>query len=572
MSPLTESDLHERFDARTFDPGRRYFEEGRVFATRVQGGVLRARCEGSSDDAYEIDIKLVRDTPTEARCSCPVGEAGRCKHVVATLLTWVRHRSDFVEIESLQEALARRDRDELVALIEKIVRLHPSAEELVVAPISEGPPSITPDRARARASAVLDAFVSGASAARIAANLQRLIANAAQARAVGDPLTAGATYEAIGAEVLRRYDALSDPTGALSDVLRACAEGAARCLEGVDQPAAREAALRALFVLFEFDLFHGDAQQAEERLLHATRVEDRALVASWARAALGSVEALRRRGYGKLLARLEGESLDEQGLTSLLRDTEQHVELTRFLIARGRTAEAGNEATQLTEAELLDVAPAFEAAGAGELIEGIIAARASRSRRVELLVWWRDRHEQRVDAEGALRIGEMIFARDPTLARYRDLRARSAETGGWAELRARLIASLETSANDRLLIDVLIDDGELDQAIARVQKLPRQQGFGHGLYTPDHLSLRVAEAASNDRPDAALALFERHVEALVEQRGRHSYAEAARVLAMARDVAKRAHRDEEFRGFIESLRADNAHLRALHEELDAAGF
>ncbi|MFO0660809.1 MAG: SWIM zinc finger family protein [Polyangiaceae bacterium] len=571
MSPLTESDLHDRFDTRTFDPGRRYFEEGRVFATRLQGGVLRARCEGSTDDAYDIEIKLIHDTPGEARCTCPVGEAGRCKHVVAALLTYARHSSDFVELESLDDALARRTRDDLVSLIRKIVQVHPSAEDLIVAPISEGPPSITPDRARARASAVLDAFASGASAARIAANLQRLIANAAQARAAGDPLTAGATYEAISAEVLRRYDALSDPTGALTDVLRACADGAAKCLEGVDSPHARAAALRALFVLFEIDLFHGDSRVSEERLLHATRPDDRSLVASWARTAIASIEPVRR-SCGKLLARLEGDSLDEQGLTSLLRDTEQHVELTKFLLARGRTVEAANEATQLTESELLEVAPTFEAEGADDLIEGIIAARAARSRRVELLLWWRDKHEQRVDAAGALRIGEMIFSREPTLARYRELRARAAEQGGWAELRARLLAMLNTAAHEPLLIDVLIDDGELDAAIERVRHQPRQHGFGHGLFTPDHLSIRVAEAASESRPDVAIELYERHVEGLIEQRGRHSYAEAARVLVKAKQVAARAHNEERVTAIVSRLRSENAHLRALHEELDAAGL
>ena len=67
----------------------------------------------------------------EADCSCPVGADGYCKHTGAVLLAWRRRPEDFAEVEELDQALGRRSKEELIALVKQMLQHQPDLDVLL---------------------------------------------------------------------------------------------------------------------------------------------------------------------------------------------------------------------------------------------------------------------------------------------------------------------------------------------------------------------------------------------------------------------------------------------------------
>ncbi len=61
---------------RSYERGVKYFKDEAIFDVRRQGGLLKARCHGSSGGPYRVWAKLDRRGFAGASCSCPVGLGG----------------------------------------------------------------------------------------------------------------------------------------------------------------------------------------------------------------------------------------------------------------------------------------------------------------------------------------------------------------------------------------------------------------------------------------------------------------------------------------------------------------
>lgn len=98
-----------------------------------------ARCHGSSGGPYLVEATLASPDQPKAKnpvsyaCDCLRG--GFCKHVVALLLTWVEQPERFEVRVPIAEALVKWSREELVALIEAMVRGVTELESLLELPI-----------------------------------------------------------------------------------------------------------------------------------------------------------------------------------------------------------------------------------------------------------------------------------------------------------------------------------------------------------------------------------------------------------------------------------------------------
>lgn len=114
---LSEPDIRARFDPQSWQRGRQYVNQGAVIHRRRRGTTLLAGCQGSRPQPYRVEIMLNAGRIADAECSCPVGEGGYCKHTAAVLLTWLREPESFAAQEDLDAALARRSKEELIALI-----------------------------------------------------------------------------------------------------------------------------------------------------------------------------------------------------------------------------------------------------------------------------------------------------------------------------------------------------------------------------------------------------------------------------------------------------------------------
>ncbi|MBK8697579.1 MAG: SWIM zinc finger family protein [Deltaproteobacteria bacterium] len=117
--------------ARTLERGRRYVAWGAVYDGRRRGAVLRARCEGSGQEAWRVRVTLDPTGVRDAACDCPMGETGDCKHVAAVLLTYAREPEAFVEVPTVDEALEGVDASGLRALLGRLLLQRPELEALV---------------------------------------------------------------------------------------------------------------------------------------------------------------------------------------------------------------------------------------------------------------------------------------------------------------------------------------------------------------------------------------------------------------------------------------------------------
>jgi uncharacterized Zn finger protein len=133
---ITKSDLLQWTDEVYFQRGQKYFEREAIYEQRRQGMTIKSNCSGTQAPFYRQEVLFDRKGIKSAECSCPVGEGGHCKHVVALLLTWVNDPDSFQEVESVDVSLDKRSKPELIALIKEMLEQEPDLESLLELPLS----------------------------------------------------------------------------------------------------------------------------------------------------------------------------------------------------------------------------------------------------------------------------------------------------------------------------------------------------------------------------------------------------------------------------------------------------
>ena len=145
------------------------------------------------------------------------------------------------------------------------------------------------------------------------------------------------------------------------------------------------------------------------------------------------------------------------------------------------------------------------------------------------------------------------------------MRALSQQLGLWQELRPQLLAGWSAAKQDGLLTDIYLEEGEIDLALQSAQQGSRD--FTYGV----HRLLRVAEAASETRPHAAVDIYQRELERLIAARGRDNYRRACEHLLQVRDLYSQMSQTAEWTRYIAALCERHRRLPALAEELSKAG-
>ncbi len=112
-----------------YQRGARYAQQGRVLHPRRMGNTLKALCQGQAIEPYRVEIHLGENSIVRARCTCPVGGEGRCKHVAAVLVHWRTHPEAFRQPPPLATHLQNLPPDALVRLILRMVERYPDLAE-----------------------------------------------------------------------------------------------------------------------------------------------------------------------------------------------------------------------------------------------------------------------------------------------------------------------------------------------------------------------------------------------------------------------------------------------------------
>jgi uncharacterized Zn finger protein len=103
---LTEAHIRNLALGSSFERGQNYYRDGAVFGAVRQGMELRAQCEGSDYEPYQVSATLKESGIAETSCTCPYDYGGICKHIVALLLTYIKDPQSFRSIPPLTELQA----------------------------------------------------------------------------------------------------------------------------------------------------------------------------------------------------------------------------------------------------------------------------------------------------------------------------------------------------------------------------------------------------------------------------------------------------------------------------------
>jgi len=118
MSPMTLDQIRARATEQSFARGESYYHSGAIFDTVRRGSELEGRCEGSDYAPYHIRVVLDGAGNIDtASCTCPYDWGGDCKHIVALLLTFLHEPESFEARAPVQDTLAARSKEDLIALI-----------------------------------------------------------------------------------------------------------------------------------------------------------------------------------------------------------------------------------------------------------------------------------------------------------------------------------------------------------------------------------------------------------------------------------------------------------------------
>lgn len=90
--------------------------------------MLKAQCRGSYSNSYSVSVECKPRGIANAWCSCPAEYEGRCKHVVALLLTWLHHPKQFLVVEPVEKVFEGKSREELVTMVKDMVEKFPELE------------------------------------------------------------------------------------------------------------------------------------------------------------------------------------------------------------------------------------------------------------------------------------------------------------------------------------------------------------------------------------------------------------------------------------------------------------
>src|SRR5437763_1829498 len=104
-------------------------------------------------------------------------------------------------------------------------------------------------------------------------------------------------------------------------------------------------------------------------------------------------------------------------------------------------------------------------------------------------------------------------------------------------------------------MEIALDEGDIDTALERLKEFGRvERRMGYSYYNYSPIELDVAKAAEESRPRAALAIYQKQAESLIDIRGRENYHEASRFLVKVRDLYRKLGASDEWTSYVTELR------------------
>jgi uncharacterized Zn finger protein len=550
LLPFTETDLKVVAGPRSYDRGLDYLSQ--VKHLDFDGQEITATVYGS--DAYEVCLTVKadrgRDVALAGDCSCPFGQEGNfCKHCVATGLAALKLAKSRPAVPASHQKrdlvvswLASLSKDELVAEILGLIDSDRDLRRRLELRAAARRANVDQVRSAVQNLVETGGFIEYAGARDYARDVSRA------AEAIDALIDGGVAEEAIYLArdaldwVTEAYGSADDSSGSIGAAAHELLSAHLRaCQAAPPDPADLGEYLAELIIGDNYGLAP-DPQDYTDLLGEEGTTAIREYVAAvynarpelWnARNLMESL--LKAEGDVDALVAFYSARLDDRG--------QQHLTIACALDEAGRHddaldwAERGVRGAARPDDRLIDyVAARYTAAG---------------------------RHDD------VLELRRSVFLAERSLANYRALRQAATETGTWLVERPKALAELAKDAkirpawswNSPVLIDALLDDGDLDAAWKAADN-----GATQGQ------RIRLADASVATRPADALTVYLEAITPLTEQTGDKVYDQMARLLLSARDCHEALGTPGEFRRYLAVLRTSQKRKRNLMKILADNGL
>jgi uncharacterized Zn finger protein len=593
---LTEAQIRNLASGGVFQRGWDYYYGGAVLRLIQRGDDIFAEVQGSDYEPYQVHVTVEDGDITATSCTCPYDYGDVCKHVVATLLTYL-HQSEAIEQRPpVEELLAGLDAEQLRQIMLRLLERQPDLADLLEsyvqqfstqpAPTETGVPapskSLPPlnrEAIRRQVSAALhasdrmryeDGYGYGSQAYQLTPILNQLEPYLQAGSADVLEVLAEITEEYVDAWVYE--EGYFDEAGDFSYTLAG---------------------------YWVTALLNADLAKAERRKW-ASRIQQwqRSLADYGLDDALESARIAAEQGWDdpQIQRALRGEiergeyredDLEEDLLAARLQILERqgrNEEYLNLALAAGQLAQYAvmlvklgrvEEATEVglhslaTASEALGLAQALHEAGATDAAlrvaehglsletaagpSGMLHASgiyigeyppALGDGKVALARWLRDQASAQGQTECALDAALVAARESVTLADYQAVQSLAGER--WQALRDELLDQLRQRTSYWHLngkVDIFLSEELFDDAIAVIEA-------NEGAY---ELAEKTADALVKHRPNWVVDLSQRHAERIADQAKADRYSYAVRWLQRARDAARVAGREPEFRAYVQQL-------------------
>jgi uncharacterized Zn finger protein len=319
LPELTEAQIRALASAQSFERGLSYYQDGALVEPLRQGLELRAECEGSEYEPYQISVTLGAKGIAETSCTCPYDWGGICKHIVALLLAYVHNPQAIRVIEPLDVMLADKSKDELIAIIQDMLKHKPDLISVVeITTQAQGikpgqPMNVSVYRTQARRAMQYETPRS------VERELKTLRAVAARLAKGGDTLNAGAIYHALLDEAVEGYVEMvseMDEDGDIAVIIDDFAKGLGECLAKSEAgPETRREWLEALLRAELADIELGGidlAPSAKEAILKSANMEEW----QWIAERLSRISAANRDWAREVIEKFLAKGRRKQGIKS----------------------------------------------------------------------------------------------------------------------------------------------------------------------------------------------------------------------------------------------------------------
>ena len=129
-SVIVEDDILKEVTEKSFARGMNYYDSGMVESAIQRGTRLFFEVLGSEWEPYRVGVALQENGFT-ASCTCPYDWEGYCKHVVASLLTFIHDRDSITVGAPIEDLLSKLNSDELKTLVIRIVESDPEMIDVI---------------------------------------------------------------------------------------------------------------------------------------------------------------------------------------------------------------------------------------------------------------------------------------------------------------------------------------------------------------------------------------------------------------------------------------------------------